>query len=1008
MRKIKLSFLLGMFLASLPMLAQTEDDAKNAALNFLKRKKENAKIELSSAKVGMETTSAKAKGIGETATKSTGEVYAFNVQGGGFALVCTGNGNTAIAGYSDSGSLDVDNMPEAMKVWLASYQMAMGKTKTLETKEPSWIGPTVSPVKPLVKTQWGQGAPYNSKCPSDGKQTAFAGSEAVALAQVLNYYHQDRKGEGSLSYAHIDSETEYNIDYSTTKYDWSNMLNSYKGNYTQVQANAVGKLILESGIACKANYGYTGTSACLPFVALNKYYNYDCMYVDRQYTYNHGWGNGTDHHYISTQKWMEMIQEELTAGRPIIYFASDLYRGAGIIAKTPKSHTFIIDGIDSQNYVHCNWGWNGLDDGYYDVALLNPESVNYVYDEGFRASHTMIIGIQPRDGYYEERIYQSFVPFDWTGSGPGWIVKSKENGVSTFAVESGEVVASKAPMYFELVANSYEDLNYPFTVVLAKGDEVVCDLNNGGSYNTKVPGWDSYFVGNLYHGFSKVPSGVKDGTYDIRVGFYGKYGFELCPAPKQIIPTVDIVNEGTGMVFHGLEGYDIDYNLSLENIKPASEIYAGTTFYLYLTGKGSSRSAKLNFRNVETGKLYGEYSGASSQNSFSFTHRYDGYTSTIACKFIPKNIENGFSMPAGRYKVELPEDVKAVTLAKDFYIDVKEKPSYPILDGIGLGYISQFGSELGKVDDLGYKWLKNTSNLLKIEPALEYANKVKEPVDVKVYMTNRDTGEERPVAVLENWQPGNFSILGITPYPLVGNYEFRCRYVTPDGERSGLMPIEYYNRSNYLNFKFENDKEGISIPCELVSWSKIPASNKGKNNVALQTDAADVALQLNLKATNDYQKKGEQLTDAGIVKALFYNKETSEVVVDSVKDVAFVNEEITTVCLNPKLRKDVEYSVCLSFTLRLNAYAQYYYYILNPDQSIAEFEYGKNEVTGISKVSTFNTIFKQGETVRVYDMNGILVKTLTASPDLWSNLLSTLPSGVFVLKSSSQTIKFRK
>ena len=41
MRKIKLTFLLGMFLASLPAIAQTEEDAKNAALDFLKQKKGN-------------------------------------------------------------------------------------------------------------------------------------------------------------------------------------------------------------------------------------------------------------------------------------------------------------------------------------------------------------------------------------------------------------------------------------------------------------------------------------------------------------------------------------------------------------------------------------------------------------------------------------------------------------------------------------------------------------------------------------------------------------------------------------------------------------------------------------------------------------------------------------------------------------------------------------------------------------------------------------------------------
>lgn len=50
-----------MFLASLPAIAQTEEDAKNAALDFLKQKKGNAKLELSSSKLDVGTTSSNAK-----------------------------------------------------------------------------------------------------------------------------------------------------------------------------------------------------------------------------------------------------------------------------------------------------------------------------------------------------------------------------------------------------------------------------------------------------------------------------------------------------------------------------------------------------------------------------------------------------------------------------------------------------------------------------------------------------------------------------------------------------------------------------------------------------------------------------------------------------------------------------------------------------------------------------------------------------------------------------------
>ena len=414
MGKLRNLFLLSVLLLSLPSWAQTEDDARKAAMKFLQGKMSVTDAKLTSVVVNESANSAKSAQGGKSAASSESGVYAFNVEGGGFALVCTGNGNTAVAGYSDSGEIDIDQMPDAMKTWLKGYQRAMAVSGSLETKEPGWVGPTVKPVAPLLKTKWGQGAPFNSKCPSNGKQTAVAGCVPVALAQVLNYYHQDRKGEGSLYYAHLDSETEYDIDYSSTTYDWKNMLNEYDANASKVQKDAVGKLILECGIASKAKYGYTETGATIPFVALNKYYNYECMFIPREYTYS--WDMFIEsNYYISTKKWMTMIQDELEAGRPIIYSATDVEGGVGVIIDPATSHCFILDGIDDQNYVHVNWGWAGTMDGYYDVAVLNP-GLSFNYQQGFRCQHEMIIGIQPRKTDYKEEVYQTFIPYDWTKS----------------------------------------------------------------------------------------------------------------------------------------------------------------------------------------------------------------------------------------------------------------------------------------------------------------------------------------------------------------------------------------------------------------------------------------------------------------------------------------------------------------------------------------------------------------------------------------------------------------
>lgn len=997
MGKIRNLFLLSVLLLSLPLWAQTEDDAKKAAMKFLQGKMSITDVKLTSVVVGESANLAKsANGIKSTSSSESG-LYAFNIDGGGFALVCTGNGNTAVAGYSDTGEIDADNMPDAMKNWLKGYQKAMAASCNLETKEPGWVGPTVKPVAPLLKTKWGQSAPFNCKCPSNGKQTAVAGCVPVALAQILNYYHQDRKGEGSLYYSHLDSETEYDVDYSTTTYDWKNMLNEYDANASKVQKDAVGKLMLECGIASKAKYGYSETGATIPFVALNKYYNYECMFIPREYTYSRK--------YISTKKWMTLIQDELEAGRPIIYSATDVEGGVDdIIVDPATSHCFILDGIDEQNYVHVNWGWAGSMDGYYDVAILNP-GLSFNYQQGFRCQHEMIIGIQPRKTDYKEEVYQTFIPYDRTTSRGDAVESKPSNGFSTLAASvsssiSGpsvksytpSVITSKSYMYFHLTRNSYESKQTNFTTVLTKDGKIVKILP-GGYYNQSVSGFPSINRWNLKQGFSKVPVGLADGVYDIRVAYKDDSGNTLlCPFPKQLIPTMEIVNNGAGMILKGLEGEDLDKKLVIQDIKPASEIFAGTTFYLYLTGKGSSMKSSLLFRNVETNKVYGSYSGANSRNSFSFYHIYDDYTSTQIEKFVPKNVNNGFSMPAGRYKIELPENETSVSLAKDFYIDVQEKPNYPILDGSDLAYLKYtYKNVTDEVNNRGYNLVPNYTYLTSVGFSYNYANKNTDPVDLKLYLVNQDTKEEKLLDVIKDWVYGENIYLNRSLFPLEGNYEFRVRYKTPDGDRTGLMPAEYYGRKAYHNYCFTYDEKELGQYCQMVSAEVV--GNVGRSS--------ETQLKLGLKTFEGYSAVN------AVVKGLFFDMDKEEVIVDSVTKIRLDDGVVTNVMLSPKLTSNTKYQVVLLYN-NYDVNKGIYDNLLYPDKTAVEFTLKDKTITGISNVSvSANGFFQDGELVSVYDLQGRKIKKVAASTNIWAGLMSSLPSGTYILKSASKSIKFK-
>ena len=701
---------------------------------------------------------------------------------------------------------------------------------------------------------------------------------------------------------------------------------------------------------------------------------------------------------------MTLIQDELEAGRPIIYSATDVEGGVGIIVDPATSHCFILDGIDEQNYVHVNWGWAGSMDGYYDVAILNP-GLSFNYQQGFRCQHEMIIGIQPRKTDYKEEVYQTFIPYDWTTSRGDAVESKPSNGFSTLAASvsssiSGpsvksytpSVITSKSYMYFHLTRNSYESKQTNFTTVLTKDGKIVKILP-GGYYNQSVSGFPSINRWNLKQGFSKVPVGLADGVYDIRVAYKDDSGNTLlCPFPKQLIPTMEIVNNGAGMILKGLEGEDLDKKLVIQDIKPASEIFAGTTFYLYLTGKGSSMKSSLLFRNVETNKVYGSYSGANSRNSFSFYHIYDDYTSTQIEKFVPKNVNNGFSMPAGRYKIELPENETSVSLAKDFYIDVQEKPNYPILDGSDLAYLKYtYKNVTDEVNNRGYNLVPNYTYLTSVGFSYNYANKNTDPVDLKLYLVNQDTKEEKLLDVIKDWVYGENIYLNRSLFPLEGNYEFRVRYKTPDGDRTGLMPAEYYGRKAYHNYCFTYDEKELGQYCQMVSAEVV--GNVGRSS--------EIQLKLGLKTFEGYSAVN------AVVKGLFFDMDKEEVIVDSVTKIRLDDGVVTNVMLSPKLTSNTKYQVVLLYN-NYDVNKGIYDNLLYPDKTAVEFTLKDKTITGISNVSvSANGFFQDGELVSVYDLQGRKIKKVAASTNIWAGLMSSLPSGTYILKSASKSIKFK-
>ena len=86
-------------------------------------------------------------------------------------------------------------------------------------------------------------------------------------------------------------------------------------------------------------------------------------------------------------EWIELMQQELDAGRPIMYTAY----GPGAAS---VGHAFIVDGYDNEGYFHMNMGWYGINDGWYLSSAIIFTN-RYGEPRNYYRNHSMILRMEP-------------------------------------------------------------------------------------------------------------------------------------------------------------------------------------------------------------------------------------------------------------------------------------------------------------------------------------------------------------------------------------------------------------------------------------------------------------------------------------------------------------------------------------------------------------------------------------------------------------------------------------
>lgn len=327
------------------------------------------------------------------------EFYTFTFNNGnGFILVAADDCVTPILGYSMTNGISLDKMPENLYGWLEGYnnEIARIKNENLNRNEnSSWNtlkngnlhNDTPKTVYgPLIQTTWNQAPYYNDLCPADnyGYKT-MAGCVAVAGAQIMKYWNYPTTGYGSHSYHHNVWGT-LSANFGATTYDWNNMPDSLNAQSTAAEKNAVATLIYHVGVAVNMDYGtnysgaYTnnGFSVTQPTLenALAQIFKYvPTLHTEYRVDY-------------STEQWKEIMVNELSNSRPILYTGSSSDGG----------HAFICDGYNSFfDMFHINWGWGGAYDGWFLITDLHPagSGIGGNSTNSYNLNNRAIVGIQP-------------------------------------------------------------------------------------------------------------------------------------------------------------------------------------------------------------------------------------------------------------------------------------------------------------------------------------------------------------------------------------------------------------------------------------------------------------------------------------------------------------------------------------------------------------------------------------------------------------------------------------
>lgn len=321
----------------------------------------------------------------------------------GFVIVSGQEGVTPILGYAEEGQVVAGQLPEQLVELLRRYEL---RIKELRRSTTAPLGQSQSILKhrpkvligPLLSCEWNQNSPYNNLAPiKRGEQRAPIGCVATAMAQVMYFHKWPTKGIGEHTYT-SKHYGELSVDFEKSTYDWSSMIDRYRRSssatplWNAKAGEAVARLMYDAAVSVNMQFtpNESGAFTFDAAKALDKNFDYDVRYLSRELVNNE--------HFVSA------VKEELASGNPILMTG----------ASDAGGHAWVLDGYDENGFIHVNWGWGGMSNGYFELDFMDPPSLGIGGGGGKFNQGQDVIMLRPRKAgvAMPERLQGRFSLFD--------------------------------------------------------------------------------------------------------------------------------------------------------------------------------------------------------------------------------------------------------------------------------------------------------------------------------------------------------------------------------------------------------------------------------------------------------------------------------------------------------------------------------------------------------------------------------------------------------------------